>query len=275
MIKKTHVDETALLDSASTPVRTDADADPVLTDEPRPPLSVELLDAEADGVVATTLGVEVEVAVTVEDKAPSEVDFEDRADSAAVCPLVWVREDVNPDDADADEDVNADEVVVVLEGVLELGVIVELVNRDFDKADEEEEGERVDVAAMDEGEDLEVNVVAATDVGVDLVEETDEESLDEESLVDNAGADVARGSSADEVVSDPAPASSFARLVKVTAPMNQNRQPVPQHERKAGDTHVCVQEWGSSSKEKTGKNEKNEGVKSKIIVGLDLPTHVS
>lgn len=216
-----------MLDSASTPVRTDADADPVLTDEPRPPLSVELLDAEADGVVATTLGVEVEVAVTVEDKAPSEVDFVDRDDSAAVCPLVWVREDVNPDDADADEDVNADEVVVVLEGVLELGVIVEVANRDFDNAEAEveEEWEGVDVAALEKDEDLE-DVDAGTGVDVDLVEERDEEDLDEESLDDEAGAVVVKGSLAGEVVSDPDPASPLARLDEVTAPTNQIRQPV-------------------------------------------------
>lgn len=95
-------------------------------------------------------------------------------------------------------------------------------------------------------------------------------------MVDNAGTDVVSGSSADEVVSDPAPPSSLARLDEVTAPTNQTRQPVfVGHVRKVEATHVCAQEWGSSSNEKTGKNEKNEGVKSKIIVGLNLPTHVS
>lgn len=192
---------------------------------------VELLNTEvkveAEGDVAATLRVETAVGFRGEDKAAGEVDFvardrdRDDDDSAPASSLVWMREVVNSDDVDEDEDADADaENVDVL---VEMGAIVELVNRDFDKADEEEERERVDVAAMDEGEDLAVNEVAATDVCVDLVEETDEESLDEESLVDNAGADVARGSSADEVVSDPAPVSSFARLVAVAAPTNQIR----------------------------------------------------
>lgn len=75
----------------------------------------------------------------------------------------------------------------------------------------------MDVVAMDEdkGEDFEEDTDIATDVDVNLVEE-----MDEESLVDDA-ADVIKGSSADEVVSD-APASPFARSVdEVTAHMNQ------------------------------------------------------
>lgn len=75
----------------------------------------------------------------------------------------------------------------------------------------------MDVVAMDEdkGEDFEEDTDIATDVDVNLVEERDEESLVAEA------ADVVRGSSAVEVVSDPAPASPFARLVEVTAPTTQ------------------------------------------------------
>lgn len=136
----------------------------------------------------------------------------DRADddAAPACWLVWVREDVNPDDVDAGEDADAvvdvDELKDELEDELELGVIVEVVNRDFDKAEEEEEG--VDVAATDEDEDLDVDVDATTDVDVNLVEERDEESLVAEA------ADVVRGSSAVD-------ASPFVRLVEVTAPTTQ------------------------------------------------------
>lgn len=201
-------------DSASVLVLTDADTNPVLTDEPCPPLSVALLDPEVAGVVSASTTLEVAVSVSLaEDKVADELDVlawdrdRDDDDSAPACALNWVREDVNPDDVDEVEDADAD--ADGLEDELELGVIVELVNRDFD----EEEG--VDVAATDENEDLDVDVDATTDVDVNLVEERDEESLVAEA------ADVVRGSSAVEVVSDPAPASPFARLVEVTAPTTQ------------------------------------------------------
>lgn len=204
---------------------TDADTNSVLTDDPRLPLSVGLLNPEVTGVLASAAVFEVAVAVSVaEDNAADELDVLARArdrdrdddDSVPACALDWVREDVNPDDADADVD------EIEFEGVLELDLIVEVVNRDFD----EEEGEGVDVSAMDKDEILEEDVNTATDADEDLVKERDEER-DEESLVVEAGADVARGSSVDEVVSDPAPASVLARLVEVTAPTNQIRQPVP------------------------------------------------
>lgn len=187
-------------------------------EDSRPPLSAELLNPEVEEVVASATSLEVG------DKVADDDDFvtRDRADddSAPACWLVWVREDVDPDDVDAGEDADAvvdvDELKDELEDELELGVIVEVVNRDFD----EEEG--LDVAAMDEDENLDVDVVAATDVDVNLVEERGEER-DAESLVDDGGADVARGSSVDEIVSDPAPVSSFARLVAVAAPTNQIR----------------------------------------------------
>lgn len=173
---------------------------------------VELLKTKVEGVAASATTLEVAVSVSLaEDKVADELDVlawdrdRDDDDSAPACALNWVREDVNPDDVDEVEDADADG----LEDELELGVIVELVNRDFD----EEEG--LDVAAMDEDENLDVDVVAATDVDVNLVEERDEESLVAEA------ADVVRGSSAVEVVSDPAPASPFARLVEVTAPTTQ------------------------------------------------------
>lgn len=167
---------------------------------------VELLKTKVEGVLAsvTTPEVAVSDAEAAEDKVADEVDFvardrdRDDDDSAPACALNWVREDVNPDDVDEVEDADADG----LEDELELGVIVELVNRDFD----EEEG--VDVAATDEDEDLDVDVDATTDVDVNLVEERDEESLVAEA------ADVVRGSSAVD-------ASPFARLVEVTAPTTQ------------------------------------------------------
>lgn len=196
-----------MADSVRTSVPDLTDADAAL---------VELLKTRVEGVLAsvTTPEVAVSVAVTVADG----VNFvaRDRAndDSAPTCSEVWVREVVKPDDTDEVEDVDAGDDDFKVE--VEVGVIVELVNRDFDNTDEEE---GLDVAAMDEDENLDVDVVAATDVDVILVEERDEESL-----VDDAGADVGKGSSADEVVSNSAPASPFARLVEVTAPMNQIRQ---------------------------------------------------
>lgn len=204
------MDAAALVDSVPVlvleSVRTDSD--PVRADENRPPLSVALLNAEVEGVVATSLAVEVAVKVAVEDKITDELDLVVREDddSVSTCSEVWVRENVSLDDVNAVDVEDAD----ALEDVL--CVIVEVVNRDFD-----EKG-GVDVAAMDEDEDSEVDVDVDAEVG--LVEERDEENLDEED------ADVARGSSADEVVSDPAPASSFARLLDVTAPTKQNRQHV-------------------------------------------------
>lgn len=203
------MDAAALVDSVPVlvleSVRTDSD--PVRADENRPPLSVALLNAEVEGVVATSLAAEVAVKVAVEDKITDELDLVVREDdSVSTCSEVWVREDVSLDDVNAVDVEDAD----ALEDVL--GVIIEVVNRDFD-----EKG-GVDVAAMDEDEDLEVDV--DVDAEVDLVEERDEENLDEED------ADDARGSPADEVVSDPAPAFSFARLLDVTAPTKQNRQHV-------------------------------------------------
>lgn len=138
----------------SVPVLTDADA-----------ALVELLKTRVEGVLAsvTTPEVAVSVAVTVADG----VNFvaRDRAndDSAPTCSEVWVREVVKPDDTDEVEDVDAGDDEFKVE--VEVGVIVELVNRDFDNTEKEEEG--VDVTAMDEDEDLEVDV----DVDVDLDDE--------------------------------------------------------------------------------------------------------
>lgn len=103
-IKETHVDD------ATTPLVATglvlADAEPVA-----------LLNSGTEGVEASAT---LEVAVAAEDKVADDVDLVAWVDSAPACSVVWVREDVNPDDVDEDAvaDVDADE----LED--ELGVIV-------------------------------------------------------------------------------------------------------------------------------------------------------